>query len=96
MRDLQNNLAAPEIWKLQVRQSAGIQVRAHHPLRHSTPSNTTEQEGVFGGEIANPPDFGADHAIVARIPARLLREYKLKMLSRGARHCAAGKSQRVF
>jgi len=96
MRDLQKNLAAPEIGKLQVRQSAGIHVRAHHPLRHSTPSNATEQEGVFGGEIANPPDLGADHAIVARIPARLLREYKLKMLSRGARHCAAGKSQRVF
>ena len=72
MRDLQENLAAPEIGKLQVRQSAGIQVRAHHPLRHSTPSNATEQEGAFGGEIANPPDLGADHAAFTR-PSRAPR-----------------------
>ena len=90
MCDLKKNLARPEIGKLQVHESTGIQVRAHHPLRHAAPSNTTEQESAFGGEIANPPDFATDHTVVARIPARLLREHKLKMLPRGPQLCAAG------
>jgi hypothetical protein len=73
MYDLHEIFSATPVSKIQSHKSSKFDVSANHRFRHSTPSDSAENELVFRRQIADAPRIEADDGEVPTISRGLLR-----------------------